>query len=160
MKLTKKRIILIAAAGLAGFVVIVWLLFSGPRMRNQPSLRAFETQANLPPEHSVIYSPGKADAENPDLIENSETSFSNGKTYYGYYCIFCHGTLGDGNGPVGQSFVPKPADLSNDSIRAYNFNQLYKAAFTGTGHDPVLERVVPEEFRPYILLYVREQFGH
>ena len=160
LKLTKKRIILIAAAGLAGFVVIAWLLLSGPRMRNQPSLRAFETQVNLPPEQSITYSPGeKAGDAEPTAVENTSANFQKGRTYYGYYCIFCHGTLGKGNGPVGQSYIPKPADLSNDSIRKYNFAQLYNASFYGTGHDPVMERVVPKEFRPHILLYIQEQFG-
>ena len=29
-----------------------------------------------------------------------------GKNVYGYYCAFCHGTDGAGNGPVGRSYVP------------------------------------------------------
>lgn len=160
LKLTKKRVILVVGVLLAGFVVIAVLLLSGPHMRNQPSLRAFETEVNLPPEHSVTYPSAKKDVENTEMIEINATSVSKGKTYYGYYCVFCHGALGNGNGPVGQSYVPKPADLNSDSIQRYSTEKLYRASFTGTGHAPVLERVVPEEFRPYIIIYVQQNFGH
>ena len=159
LKLNKKTILLAIAAGLAGFTAVAWLLLTGPRMHKQPSLRAFETQVNLPPEQSVAYSWNRKSVSEMEAIANTDGNVQKGKVYYGYYCILCHGTFGKGNGPVGQSYIPKPADLTADSIRNYNFSELRKASFSGTGHDRVMERVVPEEYRPFILLYIQQQYG-
>ena len=53
--MNKKKFILMAAALVAGLIVVGTLLLSGPHMIDQPSLRAFETPMNLPPENSVFY---------------------------------------------------------------------------------------------------------
>ena len=39
------------------------------------------------------------------------------ETRYGYYCGMCHGTKLDGNGTVGQSFYPLPANLASPYVR-------------------------------------------
>ena len=78
-----------------------------------------------------------------------------GKVYYDYYCVFCHGDKGDGNGPVGESYVPVPADLRAAKIQAYADGELLRAMLVGTGHEPVLGRVVHPEHRWYLVLYVR-----
>ena len=157
--MNKKLLLIIAVTIFALTVTAAILLLSGPRMRNQPSLRAFETPVNLPPEGSVLYSHTKSSAEEIIMPETTTENLNKGETYYGYYCIFCHGEDGKGNGPVGQSYTPKPSDLTNDSLQHYSVTDLYLRSFTGVGHEPVLERVVPEDFRKYILAYVREEFG-
>jgi hypothetical protein len=48
-----------------------------------------------------------------------------------------------------------PADLMADSLRKSEPDVLYELSFRGTGHEPVLERVVPVKYRKYILLYLR-----
>ncbi len=157
--MNKKKFVLMVSVLVAGLIVVGTLLLSGPHMIDQPSLRAFETPMNLPPENSVQYKHEDFKPEEIVMPEVDEVSLEKGKVYYGYFCIFCHGEDGKGNGPVGQSYVPKPADLNSDTIRSYTTPDLYRHSFTGTGHEPVLERVVPEDFRRYILLYIREEFN-
>lgn len=94
-----------------------------------------------------------------DLPLPTEENLHRGKVYYAYYCIFCHGENGEGNGPVGQSYVPKPANLNADSITRYSVPELYDASLTGTGHEPVLRQVIPAEHRKYLILYIRQTFG-
>ncbi len=156
--------ILLAAA--AAVSVMGYVLYEGPRMRMQPNVRAW--QAEVPPMPA-----GAVPASTPDASPNgkapsaeaaagmanpvpaSEESIARGKVYYQYYCVFCHGDAGDGNGPVGQSYVPKPADLRSPKVGAYADGQVLRAMLTGVGHEPVLERVVPDEHRWPLVNYVR-----
>ncbi len=157
-EMNKKLLLIIAISVFLLTIVAAVLLLSGPHMRNQPSLRAFESAVNLPAENSVAYGIVKFSPEDIVMPETTGVNLNKGKTYYGYYCIFCHGEDGKGNGPVGQSYIPKPSDLTSDSLQNYSVADLYKHSFTGIGHEPVLERVVPEDFRKFILVYVREEF--
>jgi len=152
----KLKIIAGSILGAAVFLTIVTLLFTGPRMRVQVSLRAFESRTQDPPDDIVpfdtlAFDPG-AYSFPPVTVEN----ITRGQVYYNYYCVFCHGVKGNGEGEVGKSYVPRPANLTVDSIQHLSFEELYTRSFTGTGHSPVLERVVPNAHRPYILGYVRD----
>jgi len=78
-----------------------------------------------------------------------------GRIYYGYYCLMCHGERGDGNGPVGQSYVPKPTDLASPVVASMTDGQLYLRMLTGVGHDPVLLKTVAPDYRWQLVRYVR-----
>lgn len=154
----KKAIIITLGIFTFAFIITAAvLLLSGPRMDNQPSLRAYEAQVNLPPEDVVAFFETKNDLVLTAMPANNKGNIEKGKIYYGYYCVFCHGDDGKGNGPVGESFHPKPADLSNPQIIRYDSIQLYNATFKGI-HAPVLERVIPPAYRQYILLYIKNSF--
>jgi hypothetical protein len=152
----------IAGVGVAGLAAVAYLLFVGPRMYDQPHIRAF--QAEFPPmpdgvaavEEPVFHAPSDAEAEtrvNP--LADTPENRARGAAYYRYYCAFCHGEEGDGNGPVGESYVPRPADLRTPKIRAYADGRLLRAMLVGTGHEPVLGQVVRPEHRGYLVLYTR-----
>jgi hypothetical protein len=158
MKISKFKILAGAIFGVIIFMTILTLLFKGPRMRVQPSVRAFETAAANPPEDAVPFDTIAFDASGFSLPQPSEDNIARGRVYYNYYCVFCHGENGDGEGEVGKSYVPRPANLSSDSIQNLSVHELYIRSFTGTGHSPVLERVVPNAHGPYVLLYITEEF--
>ena len=90
-------------------------------------------------------------AHNP--LPVSADNLANGKIYYGYYCLMCHGEKGDGNGPVGQGYVPKPMDLS--TLASLSDGQLYHKMLIGKGHDPVMSQTVQPEHRWALVMYVR-----
>ncbi len=110
---------LLIAAGMA-FVLGVcalcwWLVFSGPRMKVQAHVRAF--QAVMPPTPAGAVPvgdplPAPLTAESTAAMTNplapTPKNVARGKTYYSYYCVFCHGEAGDGRGPVGESYDPAP----------------------------------------------------
>jgi mono/diheme cytochrome c family protein len=78
-----------------------------------------------------------------------------GQVYYQFYCAFCHGIAGDGQGPVGLSFVPFPADLRTQKVRGMSDGEILRAMLTGAGHEPVLEHTVLPQHRWPLVHYVR-----
>ena len=63
--------------------------------------------------------------------------------------------LGKGQTPVGQSYDPRPADLSAASTQALPEGELYRRMLTGKGHEPVMKTTVPPERRWQIVDFVR-----
>ncbi len=112
----KKWWLLFVAAGI-GLGVFSALLFIGPEMKDQPNIRAYQAcvpppPAGVVPVETVAGIPSSAEAaalQNP--LPATPENIARGRTYYGYYCLPCHGEAADGNGPVGQSFLPHPANL-------------------------------------------------
>ena len=154
----RKRIILLLVFAGLSFLVAVTLLMTGPRMRFQPSVNAFEQVMPYPPENATEFFNRQFDTASFVIPAGTNENIEKGHTYYTYYCFFCHGNDGRGNGEVGKSYIPRPADLSGVIRSSFSNGKLYEASFKGTGHSPVLERVVPYEYRPYILLFVRSAF--
>jgi hypothetical protein len=142
-----------------------YLLYRGPRMTVQHHIREFQMITPPRPTGTVTVTapprlPLAAEAsplKNP-LAPNRE-NLAAARVYYDYYCVFCHGGSGAGDGPVGQSYTPKPADLRSKKIAAYRDGELLRSMFTGVGHEPVLERVVAPAHRWYLVLLVRSLSG-
>ena len=160
-----KRLIifLFVAAVVVGGLTILYLLFTGPRMFAQPNIRQFQakmpvTPPNTVPVREVIEPvPSKEQAQkliNP--LDPNEMNLAKGKVYYGYYCAFCHGDKGDGFGPVGYSYVPVPGDLRSPKVKAMSDGEVLYSMLTGTGHAPMLQRIVPSEYWWYLVLYVKQ----
>jgi len=156
----------ILKAGIAVAVIVAgifaYLLFTGPRMRDQILIKPFQAQmpsmpaGTLPVVDTISPVPDEKQAKlltNP--LDKTPENYARGEVYYGYYCVFCHGNKGAGDGPVGYSYVPAPADLRTSKVQAMSEGQLLRSSLTGIGHDPVLKKVVPPEHRWYIELYVR-----
>lgn len=139
-----------------------YILYKGPRMTVQHHFREFQ-QVTPPPAPGTVSVtavservPAAAEAagmRNPTPL--NARSLARGQVYYRYYCVFCHGDGGAGDGPVGNSYTPKPADLRLPKVAGYGDGALLRAMLTGIGHQPVLERVVPKEHRWPLVLYVR-----
>lgn len=157
----KKLILALIALSLLGVAgLYAFVLLNGPRMRVQPHIRAF--QIVLPP-----VPPGTVTTDWPDPAASpkpaarvvnlpaDKAGLQRGRVYYHYYCVFCHGEKGDGHGPVGESYLPVPADLRSAKIKGYDDRQLLRAMLTGIGHEPVLTRVVDPQHHEYLLLFVR-----
>jgi hypothetical protein len=143
--------------------VIGYLLLTGPRMRVQPNIRSFQmvtpvmSANSIPVVATIEPLPTKEEAAkmvNP-LSINAE-NLSKGKIYYGYYCAFCHGEKGDGFGPVGLSYNPVPTDLRTAKVQSQSDGNLLLSMLTGTGHSPVLQKVIPPDYRWYLELYVHQ----
>lgn len=158
----KKAIVLLIVipallvAGLFGYV-----LYQGPRMTVQHHVRDFQMimPAGVPGTATVVPPvrlPSEREAAgvgNP--LRNDAEGLRRGKVYYSYYCAFCHGDSGAGDGPVGQSYSPVPADLRSGKVAAYNDGALLRSMLTGIGHEPVLEQVIAPQHRWYLVLFVR-----
>ncbi len=158
MRLRTKIGFLLAFVGLS---VFLYFFLTGPHMLVQEHIQTYATIAPQPPSGSVMVEaplrlPSEEEAKSlknplPETAEN----LANGKTYYVYYCAFCHGATGAGDGPVGESYVPTAPDLRTEKVRELSDGQLLRAMLLGVGHAPALERIVPNEHRWQVVLYVR-----
>jgi hypothetical protein len=148
-----------AVGGLVVGSLFLYELARGPRMRDQIHLSTFEAMMPLPPAGSVPVNPGvtmEVDENLTNPLPASAAALERGRIYYQYYCLFCHGENGFGDGPVGQSYMPVPTDLHQPKIQAYTDGRLLRAMLFGIGHEPILPRIVRPEHRWHLLLYVRE----
>ena len=148
----------VAAILLAGYL----LFTGGPHMEHQQKIGPFQAafppspKDSVPLEDPLSKLPSTQEAQDlVSAVAPTEKNIAAGGVYYGYYCVFCHGPSGDGRGPVGEGLVPPPADLRSPAVQSLSAGRLFRARLTGPGHEPVLERVVPPEARPYLVLYVR-----
>jgi mono/diheme cytochrome c family protein len=140
---------------------VFFLMFTGnPRMEEQANIRSFQARMPTMPAGLVAVRdvvpriPTTAQAEELARLDETPANLQAARVYYGYYCVFCHGQGGDGDGPVGLGFVPNPPDFRL-RVRDYSPGQIYRAMLTGAGHEPMLNRIVPTYARPYLVLYVR-----
>ena len=160
VKWIKRGICLFLSGGILLGGLFISEFFFGPRMQVQPYYLPFETEMPMPPEGIVpIEIWPSLPPENPMTEatppETTEENLKRGRIYYHYYCLFCHGVTGDGNGPVGQSYMPAPTNLHSDKVQQAGDLELLRAMLTGRGHEPVLERVVPPDHRWHLVLYLR-----
>jgi mono/diheme cytochrome c family protein len=100
---------------------------------------------------------------NPDDIKNPispgpETA-ALGAQRYGFYCIHCHGPKGSGNGTVGQSFAPGPADLTSSQVQNQSDGQLFYKISFGYKRHPALANTASDEERWAVIGYLRALAG-
>ena len=165
----KKWIILFIIVGVI-LGVFTSLIMIGPEMKSQPNIRAYQARVPLPPAGVVPVEPtaGMPSSAEAAALQNplraTTENLARGKMYYQYYCLACHGEAADGNGPVGQSFLPPPADLRSAKLQSLKDGELLRAMLTGVGHQPaitppvrtsVLEYTALPEHRWYLVLYIR-----
>ncbi len=151
-----------AAAVGVGIVIFFTFMFIGPHMRVQQHIRAYQKTMPLPPKGIVpveqdryeVPSAALARGMKNDLPDTPATR-ERGKVYYGYYCLFCHGGNGQGDGPVGYGYMPVPTDLHAAKVLQMSDGDLMRAMLIGIGHEPVLPRIVVPEHRWYLVAYVR-----
>jgi mono/diheme cytochrome c family protein len=158
----KAGVVVVLVCGLAAAAVALYLMFAGPRMRTQIKLVPY--QAVMPAMPSgvvpVVARPSTVPSEEsvPQLrnpLPATQQTIENGRVYYGYYCVFCHGADGRGDGPVGRSYVPTPTDLRSPRVIGLSDGALCRAMLTGAGHEPVLGYVIDPKTHWYLVSYMR-----
>ena len=92
-------------------------------------------------------------------LSPSRESAERGRIAYGYFCVQCHGVKLDGQGTVGQSFAPLPADLTSPSIISSSDGELYAKVRLGFKRHPNLFPTIPEDDTWAVLIYMRSQAG-
>jgi mono/diheme cytochrome c family protein len=81
--------------------------------------------------------------EKRNPIPASGSSVNRGKRLFQSYCVTCHGPQGRGDGPVGASLIPKPADLTAMAGAHKDGDFAWKIA-TGRGAMPGWKSVLKE----------------
>ena len=67
-------------------------------------------------------------------VSPSSQSIAAGQAIYTARCSACHGTSGKGDGPIGQTLIPRPADLTQHAVPGIHTDfQLYQWISDGIG---------------------------
>lgn len=153
---------------LSGFAMLMFALLCGcdyGRMYDQDVIKTYgrktpEMDARTIPvqdgfQKLVNAAPGSL--KNP--IPHSKASIEQGLQAYTYYCIQCHGPKADGNGTVGQSFVPLPADLSSAPVQDHSDGELYAEIRLGFKRHPKLFTTVSDADTWAVVIYIRSLKG-
>ena len=152
--------------------VVAWSLPWDRDMQNQPSVKAQESvvetdSASVPVGNQELFSVPNGLIElvrarlvageklvNP--IASSPGSLERGRQLYEVHCLVCHGAQGQGDGPVGQKFVPQPMDLRVDYVQFQPDGQLYYTISHGSIVMPYYRQAILAEDRWNLVNYIKQ----
>jgi mono/diheme cytochrome c family protein len=146
--------------GLALLLFCLWGCDYG-RMKDQESLRAYKAPLPDMPAGTVPTDGGlqlvrstKLEALKNPLPKTAEI-IEQGQTSYEYFCVMCHGANHDGQGTVGQSFSPLPANLKGPYVQNQADGALFKKISLGFQRHPPMAYTVSEEDRWALVSFIR-----
>jgi mono/diheme cytochrome c family protein len=133
------------------------------RMNDQDSKRTYEEEMPLMDKRTIPVKDGfeALSKAEPELLRNpfpySNSTVAQGKLAYGYFCIQCHGPNLDGNGTVGQSFVPVPTNLVSPTTLSQADGEIYSKIRLGFGRHPTLYATVSSDDTWAVIVYIRSK---
>jgi mono/diheme cytochrome c family protein len=134
------------------------------RMRETPAVRPYEEPLLVMETGLVPVNGGEAvyrSTAGLDLIAPVKMTdpavIARGKAVYLTFCAQCHGYNYDGNGTVGQSFQPLPADLRSSKVQSTPEGVIFKSVSYGIpgGRQPALETTVTIDDRWHVVAFVK-----
>lgn len=144
-------------------------------MRNAPSIKPQEAQVftnktSVPASNDEPYAVPEslsqlvrerlqAGEELSNPVANSQESLDRGKELYDTHCLVCHGTSGQGDGPVGQKFLPEPMNLQTEYVQQQKDGQLFYTITHGGVVMPIYRQSIRIEDRWHIVNYVKNVLG-
>jgi len=131
------------------------------RMYDQESVRTYEKKMPDSPPGTIPISGGievlsrtdPQDLKNP--VSPTASAIFQGRAAYFNFCVQCHGPQADGNGTVGQSFAPLPANLTDPQVLDQGDGELFDKISLGFGRHPPLASTVSEVDRWAVVNYLR-----
>ena len=118
------------------------------RMNDQESVRTYKKEAPPMDGRTIPVQDGfqALKHSDPTKLANplppGDASVRQGKEAYGYFCVHCHGERADGNGAVGQVFLPSPPTSHPEACRR-------KATESSTRRSGSASRDIRPSTRPY-----------
>jgi len=121
------------------------------RMRQTPAVRPHEEPvlnmaAGVVPINGgeAIYRVANATELEAPIDIMAPADIDRGKAVYFTFCAQCHGIAFDGDGTVGQSFHPLPADLRSTLVQSKLPGELFKSVSYGVpgGRQPPLQTTI------------------
>lgn len=107
----------------------------------------------------VFYLPANTQQIKVNPIPPNPDSIAAGQAIYQIQCLSCHGPTGRGDGPVGLTLVPRPADLYRHTQPGIHPDgTLYDWITNGFGPDsamPAFDKILTDEERWNVVNYIR-----
>lgn len=156
---------------LAAVTAVPWLMRD---MRDQPSVKPQQGLVKMPA-GSVPVDPAEpmrvpadgselvrarlrfADVPNPAAPDAD--SLARGEALYETHCLTCHGDGGGGDGPVGEKYVPPPADLTLPYVQNQPDGRLFYTISHGGLVMPHYRDAIAAEERWHLVNYIKQAFG-
>lgn len=135
----------------------------GAMMSNQASIQAYEEQADPPPPGAVPIGGGEgalrdsAEGSLRNPVASTPESVKRGDKVIQAACSHCHGKDLDGEGTVGQSFHPLPADLRSDRVLGLSDDRIFRVISYGSGRCPPLHSTLTVEDRWHAINALRSR---
>ena len=163
-KLLALAVILVGGLGAYHGLMFYDNNFRYGRMRETPAVKPHE-EPLIRMETGVVPVTGgeavlratPATALKPPLALEAADVIARGKAVYFTFCAQCHGPNYDGNGTVGQSFVPLPTDFRSPAVQSKPVGELFKSVSYGIpgGRQPPLETTIPIDDRWSVVAFVK-----
>jgi len=163
-------LIVVVVVLLTGYYALIYYdnNFRYGRMRETPAVRPQEEPLLVMEDGIVPVNGGEAiyrvtagiDLTAPFDLTEAQV-ITRGQAVYYTFCAQCHGNNFDGNGTVGQSFHPLPADLRSYRVQSTSAGELFKSVSYGIpgGRQPALETTIPIPDRWRVVAFVKSLGG-
>ncbi|MBI5588994.1 MAG: c-type cytochrome [Deltaproteobacteria bacterium] len=166
----KKRmlpLIMLAVLVWAGYAALMAYdkYFPYGRMRETPAVRPYEKpipvmEAGTVPvaDPEAAYQAMEARKLRSPLLPGDPNAIARGQVVYATFCRQCHGRDHDGNGTVGQSFSPLPADLRSSRVQESMDGVLFQHISCGAGsgsRQPALATTIQISDRWSVIAYIK-----
>jgi copper transport protein len=107
----------------------------------------------------VLYYPDQPGGLPVNPVPPNAASIAAGQALYQTNCLPCHGETGNGNGPVGLTLNPRPADLTvHTAPGVHPDGRLYEwisNGFPGSSVMPAFRKFLTDEERWHLVNYIR-----
>ncbi|MCU0604330.1 MAG: c-type cytochrome [Desulfobacterales bacterium] len=168
-KLIALAVVLAGALGAYHALVFYDNNFRYGRMRETPAVKPHEEplirmEGGIVPvfggDAVLRATPGPA--LKPSFAMEDANVIARGKAVYFTFCAQCHGLNFDGNGTVGQSFMPLPTDFRSPAVQSKSAGELFKSVSYGIpgGRQPPLETTIPIDDRWCVVAFVKSMGVH
>jgi len=151
----------------AAFIVLLAFAFFAlfgcnyAEMRDDEAVQAYNEEFPQMPKKTIPVNGGiwvEREANPMELVNpqaDDSKMVARGLERYRFYCVQCHGPMLDGNGTVGQSFAPLPANLKSSQVQEQSDGEIfYKIRFGFNRHPPLYSTLTKDETWA-IVRYVR-----
>ena len=105
----------------------------------------------------ILYKNSRGEDLKSPFESDDPQVITSGKSLYFTYCAQCHGNHFDGNGTVGQSFHPLPANLRTKKVQELPEGVLFKSISYGVlgGRQPPLATTIDVADRWQIIAFLK-----